>query len=230
MLAFWKVSVSFDFRFCFLFSFWLSSALFWVVGGRKISGAHGDVISSMVGAGIRPKKAYFYLANETCGAENPGFLKRDAKNYLQGKKDEMLEAGDAQSLLNHFRRKQEMLPETHHRLCIWHIAKNDVQYLSSLYGKPEFKKQFNKCFYGCRSEREFQASWNDMINTFKLQDHGWLKMLYELREKWCPIFTMDTFSANVGSNFSFTSMLQGNDQMSHLSQVSNSPGVNQFPN
>ncbi|KAK3194738.1 hypothetical protein Dsin_026048 [Dipteronia sinensis] len=34
----------------------------------------------------------------------------------------------------------------------------------------------------------------------------------------------------IGSNFSFTSMLQGNDQMSHLRQVSNSPGVNQFPN
>ncbi|KAK2653575.1 hypothetical protein Ddye_013431 [Dipteronia dyeriana] len=79
------------------------------------------------------------------------------------------------------------------------VAKNAAQHISSSYGKPEFKKQFNKCFYGCHSEREFQASWNDMISTFELQDHECLKKLFELQEKWCPIFTMDTFSANIKS-------------------------------
>ncbi|KAK4835773.1 hypothetical protein QYF36_014401 [Acer negundo] len=50
-----------------------------------------------------------------------------------------------------------------------------------------------------------------------------------------PIFQQSLVSQNlsfyhqVGSNFSFTSMLQRNDQISHLSQVSNSPSVNQFP-
>ncbi|KAK2661303.1 hypothetical protein Ddye_007836 [Dipteronia dyeriana] len=54
----------------------------------------------MVGADIGPTKAYFYLANEADGAENLGFLKKDARNYLQRKKYEMLESGDAQKLIS----------------------------------------------------------------------------------------------------------------------------------
>ena len=40
------------------------------------------------------------------GAENLGFLRKDATNYLQQKKNKMMEAGDAQTLLNHFKCKQ----------------------------------------------------------------------------------------------------------------------------
>ncbi|KAK0586038.1 hypothetical protein LWI29_038488 [Acer saccharum] len=113
--------------------------------GRKVSKSFGTVMSSIVDAGIGATKSYFFLANEAGGAENVGFTKIDAVNYLQRRKDEMMEAGDAQSLLNHFKRKQDkdkamenaikiVLKETRHRLCTWHIAKNATQHLASLYG------------------------------------------------------------------------------------------------
>ncbi|KAK2655107.1 hypothetical protein Ddye_008159 [Dipteronia dyeriana] len=49
---------------------------------QKIPKTHGNVISSMVDAGVRPTQAYSYLANEVGGAENIKFTKKDARNYL----------------------------------------------------------------------------------------------------------------------------------------------------
>lgn len=63
--------------------------------GRHVSNAFGAVMSSMVDAGIGATKSYFFLTNEAGGAENVGFTKKDAVNYLQRKKEEIMEVGDA---------------------------------------------------------------------------------------------------------------------------------------
>ncbi|KAK9196333.1 hypothetical protein WN943_004461 [Citrus x changshan-huyou] len=39
----------------------------------------------------------------------------------------------------------------------------------------------------------------EMIKKFKLEDHSWLRKLHSLKEKWCPAFSLDTFSANMKS-------------------------------
>ncbi|XP_021833719.1 protein FAR1-RELATED SEQUENCE 5-like [Prunus avium] len=95
---------------------------------------------------------------------------------------------------------ETVFPETRHRLCNWQISKNATQHLASHCADPEFKKHFNKCFLDCFTEVEFQNSWDDMIKMFNLESNSWLKMLYSLREKWCPAFSLDTFSANIGSS------------------------------
>ncbi|XP_050369198.1 protein FAR1-RELATED SEQUENCE 5-like [Argentina anserina] len=74
--------------------------------GRSVTDACGHVFTSMKNAGIGPTKSFFYIANEVGGLENVGCTKKDVYNYLQRKKNEMLEAGDAQSLLNHFKSRQ----------------------------------------------------------------------------------------------------------------------------
>ncbi|KAK2643119.1 hypothetical protein Ddye_024882 [Dipteronia dyeriana] len=73
---------------------------------QQVSKSFGTVMSSMFDDGIGATKSYFVLANEAGGAENVGFTKKDAINYLQRRNDEMMEAWDAQGLLNHFKRKQ----------------------------------------------------------------------------------------------------------------------------
>ncbi|KAL6184190.1 hypothetical protein ACLB2K_045594 [Fragaria x ananassa] len=74
--------------------------------GQKVTNACGQVFTSMKDARIGATKAFFYVANEVGDPENVGCTKKDVYNYLQRKKNEMEEAGDAQSLLNHFKRKQ----------------------------------------------------------------------------------------------------------------------------
>ncbi|KAK9948534.1 hypothetical protein M0R45_004105 [Rubus argutus] len=93
-----------------------------------------------------------------------------------------------------------VLPETRHQLCTWNISKNATLQLASHCANPEFKKHVNKCFHDCYTEDEFKAAWDDMITIFNLDSNSWLKMLYSLREKWCPAFSLDTFSANIASS------------------------------
>ncbi|KAM1803405.1 hypothetical protein ACFX12_029390 [Malus domestica] len=60
----------------------------------------------MANAGIRTTNTYSYLAKEVGGSQNVGFTKTDCYNFVSREKRIMLKAGDAQSLINHFKRKQ----------------------------------------------------------------------------------------------------------------------------
>ena len=50
-----------------------------------------------------------------------------------------------------------VLPDTCHRLCLWHTLKNATENLPRYYGNPEFKSKFNKILYNCETEIEFQS-------------------------------------------------------------------------
>ncbi|XP_040367112.1 protein FAR1-RELATED SEQUENCE 9 isoform X2 [Rosa chinensis] len=57
----------------------------------------------------------------------------------------------------------------------------------------------NSSLHSCSTETEFQPSWDDMISRYNLGGNTWLEKLYSLREKWCPVFSLDTFSAKIRS-------------------------------
>ena len=46
---------------------------------------------------------------------------------------------------------EEVFPNTHHRLCLWHISKNAPSRLGDLNSKSEFMYLFNKCQKYCDS-------------------------------------------------------------------------------
>ena len=58
---------------------------------------------------------------------------------------------------------EKVFPDTHHRLCLWHIAKNALSHLGELNANSEFKYLFNKCKKYCDSEIEFQETWDKMM-------------------------------------------------------------------
>ena len=62
----------------------------------------------------------------------------------------------------------EVMPNTCHRLCLWHISKNAPSHLGSLNSNNKFQSLFNKCMTGCDSEEEFQTTWDEMMNTYQL--------------------------------------------------------------
>ncbi|KAM2583704.1 hypothetical protein TB2_044784 [Malus domestica] len=92
-----------------------------------------------------------------------------------------------------------VFPGTCHRLCTWHISTNATRNIPTLYGIPEFKRLFNKCLDGCQTELEFQHTWDTMIKEFNVAQNKWLKGLYAIREKWCPVFSQDAFSVRIKS-------------------------------
>ncbi|KAI8556312.1 hypothetical protein RHMOL_Rhmol05G0242900 [Rhododendron molle] len=70
--------------------------------GRKVLKAYGDVITSMVAAGIKPTQSYNYLSKEI-GPDYVGFTKEDCYNYLHMGRENLIEAGDGQSVINFFK-------------------------------------------------------------------------------------------------------------------------------
>jgi len=93
----------------------------------------------------------------------------------------------------------EVMPNVCHRLCLWHIAKNAPSHLGSLISDQRFQSFFSKCMEGCDSEEEFQRTWDEMMNVYKLQDHQWLINMYEIRHKWSTAYSKHVFSAGIKS-------------------------------
>ncbi|KAF8029665.1 hypothetical protein BT93_E2174 [Corymbia citriodora subsp. variegata] len=93
-----------------------------------------------------------------------------------------------------------VLPNTNHRLCVWHIGKNAMHHIGHLLGKPGFcNKYWYKFLYKCESELELENTWKAMCHEWKLEDNKWLDNIYRLRHKWCLAFGRDIFSAGIRS-------------------------------
>ncbi|KAF3679774.1 hypothetical protein FXO38_02609 [Capsicum annuum] len=86
---------------------------------------------------------------------------------------------------------REVMLETRHRLCQWHISQNAPSHLGSLKNDKIFYKFFNKCMSDCDSIIEFEETWQMML------DHKWLKNLYNIRHMWSTTFNNDVFNAGL---------------------------------
>ncbi|KAJ0985836.1 hypothetical protein J5N97_004192 [Dioscorea zingiberensis] len=105
---------------------------------REISYAHAFTIDKMDEAGIRPVDAYSYMAKEVGGEQYLGFLPKDCSNFLQNKRNNILEAGDAQHLIDYFKALQVGDPsffysvqvdaENHMTNFFWRDGRSKVDY------------------------------------------------------------------------------------------------------
>ena len=233
---------------------------------RNMSNAKGDLIKSMVNVGIGVTNIWSYMGEEVGGFGNLGITLKDMRNYVYTEKSKLIEAGDAQPLVNHLQNKQaqdamfyysvqldqesrltnvfwrdgkskvdydcfgdvvifattyrtnkhdlicalvigvnhhwknvmfgcallldetsvsfswlfkaflesmgnqqtkiiftdqdgamakaigEVMPNTRHRLCLWHIGQNAPSHLGSLNSNQKFQSLLNKCMQGCDSK------------------------------------------------------------------------------
>ncbi|XP_021737848.1 protein FAR1-RELATED SEQUENCE 5-like [Chenopodium quinoa] len=94
----------------------------------------------------------------------------------------------------------EVIPNTRHRLCIWHLEQNAITRFGALKKDKEFKFAFNQCLKMCVTEQEFEAKWQAMLQKYELTEHSWYKRVYELKDKWCPTLCRDFFSAGILSS------------------------------
>ena len=63
-------------------------------------------------------------------------------------------------------------PETHHRLCIWHIYQNAAKNLSGFFERfREFAKDLSECIYEYEEEDEFIDAWEMMLEKYNLKSN-----------------------------------------------------------
>ncbi|XP_024171776.1 protein FAR1-RELATED SEQUENCE 5-like [Rosa chinensis] len=113
---------------------------------------------------------------------------------MEGKKPKTIFTDRCQAMANAI---EKVFPETRHCLCLWHISKNAVQNLNWLYRNSDFGELFKKLLFGCVTEDEFESTWDEIIQKLDLAGNTWLQTLYNLREKWCALFSKDTFSVGI---------------------------------
>uniref|UniRef100_A0A1S3Y580 Protein FAR1-RELATED SEQUENCE 5-like n=1 Tax=Nicotiana tabacum TaxID=4097 RepID=A0A1S3Y580_TOBAC len=92
---------------------------------------------------------------------------------------------------------REVMSGTRHRLCQWHISQNAPSHLGSLKNDKGFSKLFNKCMSECDSITEFDKTWEMMLTMHNVEEHKWLKNLYNIRHMWSTAFNNDVFSAGL---------------------------------
>ncbi|CAL1367241.1 unnamed protein product [Linum trigynum] len=86
-----------------------------------------------------------------------------------------------------------VFPNARHRWCIQYILEKLPEKFGCHSRYDELCVVMKNCVYQSLSIAEFQGSWKNMVNEFKLEDNEWVEELYLSAEKWVPAFVIDTF-------------------------------------
>ncbi|XP_042044489.1 protein FAR1-RELATED SEQUENCE 5-like, partial [Salvia splendens] len=88
---------------------------------------------------------------------------------------------------------QQVLLQTRHRWCMWHImVKVSDKLPKSLLGNEDLKKELNACVWSDLLESdEFDIIWNDIMEWYGLEDVHWFGSMFEDREFWVPAYFRD---------------------------------------
>ena len=60
-------------------------------------------------------------------------------------------------------------------------------------GKSELEPVLVKLIYYSLTKEEFEDGWKDMLDTYKVCDNIYLKMMYNSRKMWVPVFLKKVF-------------------------------------
>lgn len=94
----------------------------------------------------------------------------------------------------------EILPNTTHRLCLWHILQKVPEHLAHIYDKyPLFEGDFHHCIQDTVTIEEFELEWSELVVKYELGENNWLKNLYMRREKWVPAYLRTSFFAGMST-------------------------------
>ena len=91
-----------------------------------------------------------------------------------------------------------VLPNTCHRLCLWHIFHNATLNLG--HAIPEFSKfliDFKRCVYENYSVNKFERRWVELLDKYRVNENPWLANLFNIREKWATVYRHDSFCVDM---------------------------------
>ncbi|KAK8930863.1 Protein FAR1-RELATED SEQUENCE 6 [Platanthera zijinensis] len=93
----------------------------------------------------------------------------------------------------------DVLPGVRHRLCLWQIMRKVSEKLGGLAEYRSIHKAMQKAVYDSLRVDEFEEEWMKMIEIYGLHENEWLKMLYECRHCWAPVYLKDAFWAGMST-------------------------------
>ncbi|PKA66058.1 Protein FAR1-like sequence 5 [Apostasia shenzhenica] len=92
----------------------------------------------------------------------------------------------------------KVFPSTSHRFCKWLILSRSKQKLAHIYSAyPTVREELEKCVIESESVRTFETNWASMIDKYDLRKNTWLQGLFNVRQKWVPVYLKDFFFAEM---------------------------------
>ena len=89
---------------------------------------------------------------------------------------------------------QQILRDTIHRLCMWHIMRKLPEKVGPPLREDEhFYSTINSSVWGSENPTEFEEKWSSMISEFGLEENKWFSKRYELRKSWIPAYFRGVF-------------------------------------
>ncbi|CAK8541015.1 unnamed protein product [Lathyrus sativus] len=94
----------------------------------------------------------------------------------------------------------EVMLETHHSLCTWHLLQNVIKHLGNLMkGGSYFLRDFKKCMYDIDIEADFETTWINLINDYNVHENSWIKSVYAIKKKWASCYMKETLTPGMRS-------------------------------
>nr|KYP48164.1 Protein FAR1-RELATED SEQUENCE 5 [Cajanus cajan] len=94
----------------------------------------------------------------------------------------------------------EVMLETRHGLCTWHLLQNGIKHLGNLMkGGSYFLRDFKKCMYDLDTKEEFEIAWNRLITDYSVHDNNGIKSVYAIKEKWASCYMKEIFTLGMRS-------------------------------
>ncbi|KAK8688749.1 hypothetical protein V6N13_087493 [Hibiscus sabdariffa] len=200
---------------------------------RNVKLAEKNNIDILNAVSERTRKMYVEMSRQSGGYQNVSFLQNDVKNQFDKGRHLVVDEGDAQLMLEYFKRIKKENPDFFYaidlneeqrlRNLFWVDAKSRNDYakkipksLAHVIGPHEnFLPEFNNCIFKSWTDEEFDLRWWKMIAQFELQGDEWVQSLYEDRKKWVPTFMDNVFLAGMSASQRSESMNSFFDKYIH---------------
>ncbi|XP_061358804.1 protein FAR1-RELATED SEQUENCE 5-like [Gastrolobium bilobum] len=93
-----------------------------------------------------------------------------------------------------------ILPQTNHRVCVWHVYQETLKQLSHLsVGSGSLLNDLSSCFFYHEEEEDFVNAWNALLDMYDLWENEWLRQIYESRDQWAIAYRRHIFCADMAS-------------------------------
>ncbi|KAG2615374.1 protein FAR1-RELATED SEQUENCE 5-like isoform X1 [Panicum virgatum] len=101
----------------------------------------------------------------------------------------------------------KVFPNSCHRFCKWNILSRTKQKLTHAYTEhPTLRDELESCVLESETIPTFETKWTSIIDKYDLRKNSWLQAIYSIRQKWIPLYLMDTFFAEIAPTWKLETM------------------------
>ena len=88
---------------------------------------------------------------------------------------------------------EQVLPNTCHRCCKFHVFSNARSKLGRLLRDEAFADVFYTCINNSETVEEFEETWQHMLECFEVAENKHLKNMWRTRHMWAPVYFKNNF-------------------------------------